>query len=569
VRPDVVVAEVCKDRTPLLIDPESTPRAPDTWTCSRVVFDGLPDGKRGGGDDDEKDKDDKDKDKEKEKKAKYAKEPDLEAEAWPAAADLAPLLRTRIGAAVTTSEVEGDVAALEATGLFASVRPLCEGARRGDAPMFGAVKSEGGGLELEYVAPLGCARFVVAPRKVPAIKSLAVRLDSSLKARAAGRPWRVAARRAALAVSCVCVCVCWLCVVCCVFCVLCEGLLLFVCDLCVCVCACVCQRVVCESTCHLGVWTTLCLLAQPPICPACSTSPPPFRRRPRGHPPSCACDQASGVTQEQLDAVAAEAVAACAADPPRDPLLAYLAVRRRLLDLVSGGGRQQHGEEQQQQDGEQQQRQQQQVAEGGAAASDVVVEFSGVLSGAAEAVVRARRPGGGDAPFVSGLEASAEDDPAVERFRPAKRGVLLSPRMSLPAEAAARMNALRAARRAEAAMTARGGGVGRWAAGAGPRAGPRARGRPAGGQGRQPWRRRGRSAAARPAPRLPARYGRSRPTCRSRASRFQKASPLPPSRDHPKPPGPFTSGTGGPTRSRRQTSPAPSRRRGPTCWPAS
>lgn len=136
--------------------------------------------------------------------------------------------------------------------------------------------------------------------------------------------------------------------------------------------------------------------------------------------------------------MAAEAVAACAADPPRPGLLAYLAARKRLIDLVHSS------------------RGQQEVAAAASEACDVVVEFSGVDSGNAEAVVRARRPGDGDAPFVSGLESSAEGD-GVERFRPAKRGVQLSPRMSLPAEAAARMNAIKAAKRAEAAMTARGG----------------------------------------------------------------------------------------------------------------
>lgn len=157
--------------------------------------------------------------------------------------------------------------------------------------------------------------------------------------------------------------------------------------------------------------------------------------------------QSSGVSQEQLDTIAAEAVAACAADPPRPALLAYLVARKRLIALL-----------------EQQQQQQQQDSAGSAAgaSSSVIVEFSRVDSGKAEAVVRARRPGEGDAPFVSGLEASAEggEGAGIERFRPVKRGVQLSPRMSLPAEAAARMNALKAAKRAEAALTARGGGAG-------------------------------------------------------------------------------------------------------------
>lgn len=194
VKPEVVVVEVCKDRTSLLVDPESMQKAPDTWTCSRVAFDGLPSNKKAA---------DKEKDKKDEDKAKDAAFDDLAAEVWPTAADLAPLLRTRIGRVVTTAEVEGDVATLENTGLFSRVRPYCEGGRRGDAPLLGAIKSEGGeGLELEYVSPLGCTRFVVEPRQLPAVKSMAVRLDSSLKVGAiaeGGGGARLGGRRGAAA----------------------------------------------------------------------------------------------------------------------------------------------------------------------------------------------------------------------------------------------------------------------------------------------------------------------------------------------------------------------------------
>jgi hypothetical protein len=162
--------------------------------------------------------------------------------------------------------------------------------------------------------------------------------------------------------------------------------------------------------------------------------------------------QDSAVSQEQLDAVAAEAVAACAADPPGDALTAYLTARRKLIDLVSGasgGGAGAGAEASSSGHGS---------SSSGSGSDGVVVDFSGVDSGKAEAVVRARRPGDGDAAFVSGLEESADggSGPGIDTFRPAKRGVQLSPRMSLPAEAAARMNAIKAAKRAEAAKTARG-----------------------------------------------------------------------------------------------------------------
>lgn len=174
------MVEVCKDRTGLLIDPDTTPKAPDTWTCTRVEFSGLP----GASKPSDKDKDGKSKEEEEKDKGLADADKTLEAEVWPRAAELASLLRTRIGRAVTTAEVESDVAALEGTGLFSKVRPICEGYRRGDAPMFGAIKAEdGNGLQLEYVAPLGCTRFAVERRVLPAIKSMAVRLDSSLKVR--------------------------------------------------------------------------------------------------------------------------------------------------------------------------------------------------------------------------------------------------------------------------------------------------------------------------------------------------------------------------------------------------
>ena len=345
VRPDAVVVELCKDRAGMLVDPETTAKAPDTWICTRVEFQGLP-GSDGG-----KKKEEEDGDGDKKDGGESAADRAAAAEAWPRAAELAALLRTRIGRAVTTAEVEGDVAALEATGLFARVRPLCEPSRRGDAPMLAAVKADGDGAEqeqearlaLEYVAPLGCTRFIVEPRKLPAIKSMSVRLDSSLKGAA--------------------------------------------------------------------------------------------------------------VPQEQLDAIAAEAVAACAAEPPRGALLAYLVARRKLIDAVEAA-QGQHGGSSSSSGSE---------PSASSSSDGVIVDFSGVATGAAEAVVRARRPGDGDASFVSGLEASADgggagaDGDGIERFRPVKRGVQLSPRMSLPAEAAARMNALKAAKRAAAAMTARSG----------------------------------------------------------------------------------------------------------------
>lgn len=178
VKPEVVIVELCKDRAGMLVDPETTAKAPDTWICTRVQFDGLP------SEGPPKKKEKKEGEPEQPEGPEAAADAAAAAAAWPAAAELAPLLRTRLGRTVTTAEVEGDVAALEATGLFSLARPICEPGRRGDAPLLAAVKAEGReGLELEYVSPLGCTRFLVEPRKLPAIKSMAVRLDSSLKVR--------------------------------------------------------------------------------------------------------------------------------------------------------------------------------------------------------------------------------------------------------------------------------------------------------------------------------------------------------------------------------------------------
>jgi len=79
----------------------------------------------------------------------------------------------------------------------------------------------------------------------------------------------------------------------------------------------------------------------------------------------------------------------------------------------------------------------------------VVVDFSGIESGRVEALVRARRAA--DPAFVSGLESSAVDGEGlgIDSFKPQRSSVQLSPGMLLPAEAAERLAAVRAARQAE------------------------------------------------------------------------------------------------------------------------
>jgi hypothetical protein len=79
----------------------------------------------------------------------------------------------------------------------------------------------------------------------------------------------------------------------------------------------------------------------------------------------------------------------------------------------------------------------------------IVVAFSGVETGRVEVLVRARRAA--DPAYVSGLEGSAEDGEGlgIDSFKPQRTSVQLSPGMLLPAEAAERLAAARAARQAQ------------------------------------------------------------------------------------------------------------------------
>jgi hypothetical protein len=81
--------------------------------------------------------------------------------------------------------------------------------------------------------------------------------------------------------------------------------------------------------------------------------------------------------------------------------------------------------------------------------NQIVVAFSGVETGRVEVLVRARRAA--DPDYVSGLEGSAEggEGLGIDSFKPQRTSVQLSPGMLLPAEAAERLAAARAARQAE------------------------------------------------------------------------------------------------------------------------
>ncbi|GLC67026.1 hypothetical protein PLESTF_000503400, partial [Pleodorina starrii] len=78
--------------------------------------------------------------------------------------------------------------------LFASARPGASNAGRDEAAEFlvrpssqrsgggGSGSGADGGCSLSLVPPLGCIRFKVQPRSLPAVTSISVRVDSSLKA---------------------------------------------------------------------------------------------------------------------------------------------------------------------------------------------------------------------------------------------------------------------------------------------------------------------------------------------------------------------------------------------------
>lgn len=165
VRPEVVVVELCKDRVTGLVDRDAVEM--QRSHCSRVTWTGLPT-RRG----------------------------------WPSERDLLRLIRTRPGEAVSYQDIEEDPSRILATGLFRSCRPVVNPpSRRGDFyPTFlqqqqqqeaqeqGAdtAEPEGGRavaadeVVLKALRPIGGAEFIVAPRQLPPVKTINVRIDSSL-----------------------------------------------------------------------------------------------------------------------------------------------------------------------------------------------------------------------------------------------------------------------------------------------------------------------------------------------------------------------------------------------------
>ncbi|GIL65992.1 hypothetical protein Vafri_19622 [Volvox africanus] len=154
VKPDVVAVELCKERAELLVDPQDAAKPPKVWHSRKVQIEGLP-----------------------------ADDSDI----WPSQEMLLSLLVCKPGRPVTQPDIEGDVLRLLSTGLFSSVKPGASNAGRDEAPEFLVrPRNEGaaGAAErsLALVPPLGCIRFKVQARSLPAVTAMSVRVDSSLKA---------------------------------------------------------------------------------------------------------------------------------------------------------------------------------------------------------------------------------------------------------------------------------------------------------------------------------------------------------------------------------------------------
>ena len=108
---------------------------------------------------------------------------------WPSPASLLAACRAAPGVPVTTHDIEADCVALQATGLFARVRPkttmppLSAGPqflRRRQAAGTPAAAAAAAASALQPAAPLGRVRYVASPRELPPLAGLAVRLDSAL-----------------------------------------------------------------------------------------------------------------------------------------------------------------------------------------------------------------------------------------------------------------------------------------------------------------------------------------------------------------------------------------------------
>ena len=147
VQPDAVMVELCKDRLGLLAT--NFPPGQRVWHTPTVKITGL-----------------------------------LEGSGFPTAEELATLVTCKPGRPISQTDIEGDVKALQATGLFRSVRPNARPGTVQDAPMFVTSEAEDGELRVDTVPPFASLEFRCETRALPEVTSLDVRVSS--KAAAAG-----------------------------------------------------------------------------------------------------------------------------------------------------------------------------------------------------------------------------------------------------------------------------------------------------------------------------------------------------------------------------------------------
>lgn len=127
VKPDAVLIELCKDRVPLLVDPDDP--QPTLWTSPTIKITGVPAGKA----------------------------------CWPTSIELTSLLLCQNGMPVRLSQLDDDAQTLLDTGLFKSVQVAIQAPSTTAAPCF--VKGSKG--KMEAVGPLGSIEFKVVPRSLP------------------------------------------------------------------------------------------------------------------------------------------------------------------------------------------------------------------------------------------------------------------------------------------------------------------------------------------------------------------------------------------------------------------
>lgn len=147
IRPDIIMVELCKDRLGLLAT--EFPPGPRVWHCPNVKVTGL-----------------------------------LEGSGFPTADELKSLLTCKPGRPFSAADIEDDVNALQATGLFKSVRPAATSGTEQDAPMFILSEEEDGELRVDTVPPFAELDFRCQTRSLPELTELKVRVSS--KAVAAG-----------------------------------------------------------------------------------------------------------------------------------------------------------------------------------------------------------------------------------------------------------------------------------------------------------------------------------------------------------------------------------------------